>query len=144
MQKLATQAAATALPALSATIIAFPVTRTPAQRFRIMCAHVQLLRAEYEAECARFALYRAQRPAAPPWWDDPRISADVDANNDRFALYRASVLTLAETRAPTADLAHTKRGIIGKVWLRAEGCFYDRLRAGVAADGPWLPKRRRA
>ena len=49
-------------------------------------------------------------------------------------VYRQATMDLALTPAWTADQVKRKRAAIGTAWLHAEGDWYDRLRAGVAAD----------
>lgn len=83
------------------------------------------------------------------WWDSPTQRPLVEENNRRWDHYRVAVMIVADTPARTVHQLERKRRLIGNIWLKAEGEWYDRLRAGVARDEAWLAvnapaKKRRA
>lgn len=61
-----------------------------------------------------------------------------------FEEFRAATLALAETPAVDRAQMRMKQSGIGRLWLRAEGPFYDRLRSGVRADELGFGERSKA
>ena len=74
------------------------------------------------------------------WWHSRTQRPIVKDANRRWDGYRELVQILARRPARSASQAERKRRFIGRVWLSAEGEWYDQLRAGVAADDAWLAK----
>lgn len=107
--------------------------------FDLRCAEVEVHRAQRELEDKREEMHRVL---------DPHAERDHTGFWARWGAFRDRVIELAETPARTYAQLERKRRIIGKTWLTATGMeWYDRLRAGCAADEAWLaqnrPKRRK-
>lgn len=60
---------------------------------------------------------------------------EMDSDGERlFERYRQAMLDMATMPVFTRADLRRKKSAIGTVWLRAEGQWYDQLRAAVAAD----------
>jgi hypothetical protein len=73
-----------------------------------------------------------------------------EACRDAFEAYQDSIARLAQVPAPGARALAYKVEAIGRIWLGAEGVWYEALRAGVARDAdrlavpvPAAPRARR-
>ena len=112
--------------------------------FELRCTEVKLARAEQMAAGARCDRLRVLHGSR----SDPVKVARAEYNQT-FERYREQSLDLARSPARTRRHLEQKKALLGKVWLTAEGPWYDRLRAGVVADEAWLAanastRRRRA
>jgi hypothetical protein len=105
--------------------------------FDLRCAELEVAKAEHDLESKRIRVLDVLEPGVA-WWDSPTRKPLVVANNLQWNAYRARLLEMAETRARTRYQLDRKLGLIGKVWLKAEGDFYQRMRDAVAADQAWL------
>lgn len=119
------------MSAARCNVLPFPVPhRQPDARraFRLAyCRHAV-------AEC-EYRLAEAERALAQALGED-REAAERGRRafwqmHDR---YREAALAFAWTPAPDKRALDSKRRAIGGVWLKAEGEFFDDLRAGLAAD----------
>jgi hypothetical protein len=123
----------------------FVSTLDEAKDFDLLCIEVETVRAIHAVESLR--IRRQALLEGKPWWHSDTQKPMVNEANRCWDEYRKLVQTLAHRPARTGAQAERKRRIIGRAWLRAEGAWYDRLRAGVAADETWLaehfPKRAR-
>lgn len=95
--------------------------------FKLRVVEADIARAEREAFHARIMRTRllCGREAAEAMYPE---------NHRCFERYHQAVMDMANTPATTRREVETKRAAIGGVWMKAEGAWYDRLRAGVAAD----------
>jgi len=108
--------------------------------FDLRCAEVALLRAEHDLGNCR--VDRLAVIENVPWWESATLKPLVEENNQRWDVYRARILELANTPARSHAHLNRKRCLIGHVWLKAEGEWYDQVRAGLAADESWLAEHR--
>lgn len=95
--------------------------------FQVRLAEVEIARAEREAFHARIIrtdLLRGHEAAKEMYPENERI----------FGRYRQAMLDMANTPVFTRRDLDRKKAAIGRVWLGAEGPWYDQLRAAVAAD----------
>jgi hypothetical protein len=71
----------------------------------------------------------------------------VEVNTDQFMIlwiaYQRAVETCASIPATSPQELRIKLSVIGKVWLKAEGDWYARLRAYVARDEAELARAKR-
>lgn len=111
-------------------VLRFPVQPRkvdPRHAFAIAYYRAQITKAEYDLICAQSGL--AQLAG-----EDTAKGRFRTARDGALDRYMQATLDLAVTPATSRQQAETKRLAIGRVWLKAEGAFYDALRAGVAAD----------
>lgn len=114
--------------------------------FQLRCAEAQLRKAEHALFAAKKELQRLV--AGDAWWGSETYSYALSEIHKLWNKYRDSIQIVAATPARTEPQLKQKRELIGRLWLSAEGEWYDKLRAGVAADVEWLrendkPERRR-
>ena len=86
--------------------------------------------------------------AGDAWWGSDTQNRMLSKGHKHWERYRDGIQVLAATPARTERHLKQKRELIGRLWLGAEGEWYDQLRAGIAADVEWLrenaePVRRR-
>jgi len=95
--------------------------------FRLRVIEADIARAEreaFDAKVRRTRLLYGDEAAREMYPETHRL----------FDRYRQAVVDLANTPTTTKRDIETKRRGIGGVWLKAEGAWYDQLRAAVAAD----------
>lgn len=106
-------------------------------------------RRDFEVRLQDVEIAGAERQAADAKRIRTRILYGEDAvdrfvQDEAWERYRQAVVDMANTPVFTQADLRRKRAAIGTVWLRAEGEWYDQLRAAVAADEARLTKRREA
>lgn len=100
------------------------------------------------AHCAAEVAAAAYRLSDALCWqakvlgDPAAIEQAREAHWRQFDTWVDAIDQLAELPAQTAQQLDMKRRAIGRVWLKAEGERYDRLRAGVARDEARLKNRK--
>lgn len=114
--------------------------------FLLRCAEVKLLKAERDVHDAKHEQQRLL--AGDAWWGSDTQNRMLSKGHKHWERYRDGIQVLAATPARTQRHLKQKRELIGRLWLGAEGEWYDQLRAGIAADVEWLrenvePVRRR-
>jgi len=99
------------------------------QDFILRAVEVEVARSHYNHQIARSMRSRVIG------------GEDVDTE-PAFQAWRQAVMDLARQPARTREHLRRKKEIIGRIWLNAEGDWYDQLRACVAADEDWLEANR--
>lgn len=119
------------MSAARCNVLSFPVPhRQPDARRAFRLAYCR-----HEVALCEYRLAEARRCLAQELGEDGEA-----AERGRRALwqafdhYRDAARVLAWTPAPDKLALDSKRRAIGGVWLKAEGEFFDDLRAGLAAD----------
>jgi hypothetical protein len=118
-------------------------TRDERRDFKLRCVEAELARAAHDLESKRIERIGLLNNEGY-WWTSPTLRPLVEENNRRWDAYRGLILALAETPVYSVADLRQKRRIIGKVWLTAEGEWYDRVRNGVASDEARLEIQRSA
>jgi len=104
--------------------------------FALRCADLEILRAEHTLQARRIDRLRILDGARYP--DSSAIKPLVEANNRAWNRIIATTIEMAETPVRNRRHLELKRHLIGRIWLGAAGAWYDRMRAGIAADIAWL------
>ncbi len=103
--------------------------------FQLRVCDVDIARAESElwhAKIARTRILHGKEAA----------EAMYPENERAFERYRQAVVDMANAPVFTRADLRRKRSAVGEVWLRAEGAWYDQLRAAVDADEERLSRGR--
>ena len=107
--------------------------------FALRCADLEILRAEHALLARRIDRLRILDGDEYP--DSSAIKPLVDENNRAWNRIITATIEMAETPVRNRRHLELKRHLIGRIWLGAEGAWYDRMRAGIAADIAWLDER---
>jgi hypothetical protein len=116
----------------------------------LAAAPLALAMANVDVAHATSELFTAQIRRVRLLQGDAAATAMYREAERHWTAFRMATEVLARTPARTREQLRMKVGRIGKVWLTAEGRWYDSLRAGVAVDEAWIaanlpaPKRGRA
>lgn len=129
-----------------ANLVCIVSTLDERRDFDLRCVELEIAKIEHELATRR--IDRLAIIEGVGWWESHALEPLVHENNERWERYRAVVLAFAGTPARTKQHLERKIRLIGGVWLKAEGEWYQRLRQGVAVDEAWLsenapkPKKR--
>lgn len=117
-------------PAAPGRLLRFPAPQdTPQMRFKRAYYEASVARAAEASHRARYLAWLAlDRRPGQPITESPYISEKP------FEEMRLAVFKLAITPATNRQELAYKKSLIGRMWLKAEGEFYDALRAGVEID----------
>lgn len=98
---------------------------TPVMRFERAYHEASIARAEYFLHDARRMAFAKLDTSG---WGNPHNGEEP------YTKMQSAILRMAVTPATSEAQLRVKRRLIGRVWLGAEGTFYDALRAGVMID----------
>lgn len=104
-------------------------TESPGIRFKRAYHEACIARAEYELQYARYLAW-VDLDKAP----EQNHRSGPYSPETLFEKMRLAVFKLAVTPATNKRQLASKKRVIGKVWLKAEGEVFDALRAGVEID----------
>jgi len=133
-----------AVPALNLRCI--NGTRDIRGDYALRLAEMEEARAKADSHSATMNVWAAReageqgRPCLFVQWPDEMVGHQHRLRS----IHRQATLDFARSPSPTSKAHAEKRKLIGRIWLGAEGSFYDQLRAAMAEDEARLADQRRA
>lgn len=111
-------------------VIPFPIRNAapdPSRAFLLAYHEAVVAKAQYE-------LSWRLSDQARTLGDDDLLEVRKEQTQQAWEVMKAATIRLSDVPAQSVRQLELKRSAIGRTWLKAEGWFYDGLRAGVERD----------